>query len=140
MTNTIAEAVREARETARALDEHPNSGTHIKARTMALVRLVMAYEEAGHVNGAQTLAAGELGCDRQLINRHVRRALARGWASHLVTSGRRRLFVTPEFSDVVEMETIDPTVTMWPADATGETPPDTPPTLPPFSLPEPYAY
>ncbi len=130
--DTIEEALQEARRTARELEGNPNSPTHVKARTMALVGLVAAHEAAGHVNGAQTLAARALECDRQLINRHIRRALARGWAGHLITAGRRRLVVTPdrsptqtEFSDVVGME---------------HHPAGKPPELPPFSMPDPYAY
>lgn len=139
--DAVTEAVQAAHDASADLAAHPNSKTHLKARTMALVALVKAVEaarrEAGEsVTGAQTTATKLMGYkDRQLINRHMRRAAERGW----VETGWRRPRQT-EITDLVEVETIDPTVTMWPADATGETPPDKPPILPPFSLPEPYAY
>ena len=121
----VVKAARAARDAAESLREHPNSKTHVKARTMALVTLVKAVEdtfrkEGRPVTGAQTFAAELLGCDRQLINRHMRRAADRGW----VETGWRKPRQT-EFSEVVEME---------------HHPAGKPPILPPFSLPEPYAY
>lgn len=139
--DSVTKAVKAAHKAAESLEEHPNSPGHVKARAMALVAVVNAC------GGSQTLASRAMGYkDRQLINRQVRRALERGWVSRETVDGKDRLVVNrelprqTEITDLVEVETIDPTVTMWPADATGETPPDKPPILPPFSLPEPYAY
>lgn len=139
--DAVTKAVRAAHKAAEDLEAHSNSPAHIKARALALVAVVNAC------GGSQTLASGAMGYkDRQLINRQVRRALDRGWVSRETVDGTDRLVVNrelprqTEITDLVEVETIDPTVTMWPADATGETPPDRPPILPPFSLPEPYAY
>lgn len=130
----IEKAAENAHRTARALADNPNSKPHIKARTMALVALVAAYEDAGHAGTAQTLAAGKLGHDRQLIHRHVKRAVDRGWASVEAVGRTKRLVVNVElpfipeqtmFSDVVEMEDI----TAGPA-----------PTLPPFGFRGPPSY
>lgn len=154
LTPRMAEAVEAAHKAAADLVRHPNSRTHIKARTMALVDLVCAVEAAqvgpgpggtGTPAGAQTVAAACMGYkDRQLINRHVKRAVERGWASYEQVRGHQRLVVNvaskhtsrqTEITDFTEVETIDPTVVMA-AD-------DTPPAvtfLPPFSLPDPYAY
>lgn len=113
--DTIEKAAEEARRAARELSGHPNSKPHIRARTMALVALVAAYEAAGHVGEAQTRAALKLGHDRQLIHRHIKRAVDRGWASVEQVGRTKRLVVNrdlppiprqTEFSDVVDMETI----------------------------------
>lgn len=139
--DNVTKAVLAAHKAAQDLKEHPNSPTHVKARALALTAVVNAC------GGSQTLASRALGYEnRQLVNRQVRRALDRGWVSRETVDGTERLVVNRELpaqgeiTDLVDVETIDPTVTMWSADATGETPPDRPPILPPFSLPDPYAY
>lgn len=102
-------AVNEALKAARELGEHPNSPGHVKARTMALVRLVIACDATDHTSGGQTLAALALGCDRQLIHRHVTRALTRGWA---IYDRRPKLLIVPEppqqteITDFCETETV----------------------------------
>jgi hypothetical protein len=102
-------------ETTDDLKRHPNSKLHIRARTMAFVALVSAFEEAGFVARAQTLAAAYIDVDRQLVHRQIKRAIARGWAARTTVHGKDRLTVTldlpgpptqTEFADVVEMETI----------------------------------
>jgi hypothetical protein len=114
---TVADAAATAVAATHELDRHPNSPAHVKARTMAVVRLVCALEAAGHVADAQTLAAQALGGrPRQVVNRMVTRAIARGWAHRDTVDGVERLTVTldlpgptqTEFADVVEMERIGP--------------------------------
>lgn len=113
--NPVERAVRAAREAAADLDLNPNNRPRIRARTLSLVALVRVFQDQGHVGGAQTLAAEALGCDRQLIHRHVKRALERGWAGWESVDGELRLVATGPppavqgvFSDVVEMETFGP--------------------------------
>lgn len=134
--DAVTEAVKAAHKASADLTAHPNSKTHVKARTLALVALVKAVEadlraEGRPVTGAQTTAAELMGCDRQLIHRHMRRAAERGW----METGWRRPRQT-EITEVVEMEYHHPAL-RTPVDITA---PDKPPILPPFSLPEPYAY
>lgn len=124
--DNVTKAVLTAHKAAQDLAEHPNSPAHVKARALALVAVVNVCE------GSQTLAARAMGYkDRQLINRQVRRALDRGWISRETVDGTERLAVNRElprqgeFSEVVEME---------------HHPAGKPPILPPFSLPDPYAY
>lgn len=123
--DTIDRAVTRAREAAEELSRHPNNRACVRARTMSLVALVRVVQDTGHVGSAQTLAAEALGCDRQLIHRHVKRAVDRGWAEWRPVDGEIRLVavnVQGVFSDVVEMETIGA--------------PMVSPTLPPFTFPQ----
>ncbi len=125
--DTIDQAVTRAREAAADLARHPNNKPRIQARTMSLVALVRAFQDAGHVGSAQTQAADALGVDRQLIHRHIVRAVDRGWAEWSEHLGERKIspvVPAPEiqgiFSDVVDMETIGPPAA----------------TLPPFTFPQ----
>jgi hypothetical protein len=113
--NPVAKAAEAAVRAASDLDRHPNDRARVKARTMSLVALVRAVQDAGHVGSAQTLAAETMGYDRQLIHRHVKRALDRGWAEWRSVDGELRLVsldpmpaVQGVFGDVVDMETIGP--------------------------------
>lgn len=130
MNPDVENAVMSARKAAASLAAHPNSREHVKARTMALIALVKAFRDAGH-EAPQTAAADSLGCDRQLIHRHVRRAIVRGWANSDEAGGytprpypgpdsvlrngtpprrrasrRKPVGEQTMFSDVVDMETI----------------------------------
>lgn len=122
----LTKAVRAAHKAAEDLAKHPNHQRRIKARALALVAVVNVCD------GSQTEATKAMGYkDRQLINRQVRRAVERGWVSWETVDGRPQLVTNvelprqTEFSDVVPME---------------HHPAGKPPILPPFSLPEPYAY
>lgn len=120
------EVVHAAHVASRELDAHRNSPTHIKARALALVAVVNAC------GGSQTVATRVMGYkDRQLIHRQVKRALERGWVVKETVDGVERLTPVPERYRQTELSEIA---------AMEHHPAGKPPILPPFSLPDPYAY